>query len=140
MWNLFRQEKETKVIKERTLRDIKNIFEHEKEEEEYYKPVRVSNFWSNNYIEYEINGNRNKTLSVEEYLNKISPHLKDIINNFKKSDTWKIQLTIANNFASSIDNDKEVIMHSKSDNREIMINYKADELIEELFDSLNKRY
>ena len=140
MWNLFRQEKETKVIKERTLRDIKNIFEHEKEEEEYYKPVRVSNFWSNNYIEYEINGNRNKTLSVEEYLNKISPHLKDIINNFKKSDTWKIQLTIANNFASSIDNDKEVIMHSKSDNREIMINHKADELIEELFDSLNKRY
>ena len=39
MWNLFRQEKETKVIKERTLRDIKNIFEHEKEEEKYYKPV-----------------------------------------------------------------------------------------------------
>ena len=100
----------------------------------------MSNFWSNNSIEYEINGDRNKTLSVEEYLNKISPHLKDIINNFKKSDTWKIQLTIANNFASSIDNDKEVIMHSKSDNREIMINHKADELIEELFDSLNKRY
>ena len=35
-------------------------------------------------------------VSVEEYLNKISPYLKDIINNLKKSDTWKIQLTIAN--------------------------------------------
>ena len=32
--------------------------------------------------------------------------LKDI-NNLKKSDTWKIQLTIANNFISSIDNDEE---------------------------------
>ena len=26
-------------------------------------------FWSNNYVEYESNNDRNKTLSVEEYLN-----------------------------------------------------------------------
>ena len=56
----------------------------------YYKPVRVSNFWSNRYIEYD---DRNKTLSVEEYLNKIIPYLKDIINNLKKSNTLRIQLT-----------------------------------------------
>ena len=86
----LRQEKEAKSIKDRVLRNIKNLFEHEKEEENYYKPVRVSNFWSNNYIEYKSNGDRNKTLSVEEYLNKIRPYLKDIINNLKKSDTWKI--------------------------------------------------
>ena len=70
--NLFRQAKETNAIKDRILRDIKNLLEHENEEENYYKPVRVSNFWSNSYIEYESNGDRNKTLSVEEYLNKIS--------------------------------------------------------------------
>ena len=29
-----------------------NLFEHETEKN-YYKPVRVSNFWSNNFIEYE---------------------------------------------------------------------------------------
>ena len=34
----------------------------------------------------------NKTLSIEEYLDKIKPYLKDIINNLKKIDTWKIQL------------------------------------------------
>ena len=34
----------------RILRDIKNHFEHE-EKENYYKPVRVGNFWSNNYFE-----------------------------------------------------------------------------------------
>ena len=67
------------------LSDIKNLFEHE-EEENCYKPVRISNYWSNNYIEYESNSDRNKTLSVEEYLKKISPYLKDIIKNFKKSD------------------------------------------------------
>ena len=70
----------------------------------------------------------------------VSPYLKDIINNLKKSDTWKIQLSIANNFISSIDNDEEHVMHSKSDNIEIMINDEADEVIKELFDSLKNRY
>ena len=86
----LRQEKETKAIKNRKLRDIKNLFEHEKEEKKYYKPVRVSTFWSNNYIEYKSNGDISKALSVIEYLIKIRPYLKDIMNNLKKSETWKI--------------------------------------------------
>ena len=76
----------------------------------------------------------------QEYLNKIRPYLKDIRNNLKKSDSWKIQLAIANNFISFIDNDEECVMHSKSDNIEIMINDEAGEVIEELFDSLKNRY
>ena len=48
-----------RYIKGIILRDIKNLFENE-EEEHYYKPVRVCNFWSNSYIEYESNGDRNK--------------------------------------------------------------------------------
>ena len=36
------------------LRDIKKFFEHR--EENYYKTVTINNFWSNNYIKYEING------------------------------------------------------------------------------------
>ena len=43
----------------------------------------MSNFWSNSYIEYESNGDRNKTPSVEEYLNKIRSYLKDNRNNLK---------------------------------------------------------
>ena len=62
------------------LRDIKNIFKPEKEEENYYKPVRVTNFYSNNYNEYGSDCNGSKTLSVEEYVNEIRPYLKDIIN------------------------------------------------------------
>ena len=74
-------------------------------------------------------------LSVEEYLNKIRSYLKDIINNIKKSGTWKIQLTMAITYIPSIDNDEERIMHSKSDNIEIMVNDEADEVIKEPFDS-----
>ena len=74
--NLFRLEKEIKAIKYRIIRNIRNLFEYE-EEENYYKLVRVSNFWSK--------GDR-KTLSAEEYLNKIRPYFKDI-ENIKKYDT-----------------------------------------------------
>ena len=126
--NLFRLKTETKSIKDGTLRDIKNLFEHE-EEENYYKSVRISNFGGTNYIEYKSNGDRNKSLLLEKYVNKIRPYLKDIVNNFKTSDTWKIQLTIANNFISSIDNDEECVKHSKSTNIEIMINDEAEEAI-----------
>ena len=48
-------------------------------------------------MEYERNDDRIKTQSVEEYLNKIRPYLKDIINNLKKYGKRKIQRTIANN-------------------------------------------
>ena len=65
--------------------------------------------------------------------------LKDIINNLKNSDMWRIQLTIANNFICSIDNDEEHVMHSRSDNIEIMTNDRANEVIKELFDSLKNR-
>ena len=42
--NLFRLEKEAKAIKDRRLTDIKNLFKHEEKEENYYKPIRASNF------------------------------------------------------------------------------------------------
>ena len=85
---------------------------------------------SKNYIEYKNNGDTNKALPLEEYLNKIRPYLKYIINDLKKSDSWKVQLTIAINFISS---DEEHVMYSKSDNIEIIINGKADEVIKGLF-------
>ena len=44
------------------LRDNKYLFEHE--EKHYYKQVRESHFWNNNFIEHESNGDGNKTLSV----------------------------------------------------------------------------
>ena len=56
------------------------------------------------------------------------------------SDTWGIQLAIANNFISSISNDEERVMDSKNDNIEIMINDEADQVIKELFNSLKNRY
>ena len=57
-----------------------------------------------NYIEYKKESDRNKTLPVEKYLDKIRIYLKDIINNLKKSCKLKVQLTIPNKPISFIDN------------------------------------
>ena len=75
--------------------------------------MRASNFWSSNYIEYKSNDDKSKTLSVEEYLHEIRQYLKEIINNLRRFDTWKIQLKIANNLLFFTDNDEEYVMHSK---------------------------
>ena len=96
--------------------------------------MRVSNFCSNNYTENKTNGDRNKTLPVKEYPNKIRPYLKGIINNLKKFDTFKIQLTTANNLISYTDNDEGHIMHSRNDYIKMKINDEADEVIKDLFD------
>ena len=53
---------------------------------------------------------------------------------------WKIKLTIANNFISSIENDEDRVMNWKNDNIEIMINDEADEVLKQIFDSLKNRY
>ena len=48
--NSFRLKKYVKGIKDIVLRNIKNLFECEKEEENCYKQFRVNNFWSNTYV------------------------------------------------------------------------------------------
>ena len=90
-----KQKHNERLIKDKIIRDIRTLSE---QEEDYYKPKRVSNFWSNNYIEYKSNGNKNK--SLDEYLNKTKTYLREIIIDLQSSDTSKIQLTIATNFIS----------------------------------------
>ena len=51
----------------------------------------------------------------------------------------EIQLTIANKFIPSTDNNEERVMHSKNDYIKTMINNEAEEVIKELYDSLKKK-
>ena len=66
--------------------------------------------------------------------------MRDIILNLQKSDAWKIQLTIAVNFISSRDANEEYVMHSKIDDIEFLSNDNANEVTNELFESLLSRY
>ena len=80
-----KQEHIERLIKDRIIRDIRSRFEQQ--EEDYSNPKSVSNFWNNNYIEYESNGDRN--LSLDKYLSKIKPYLRNIIIDLQSSGTWK---------------------------------------------------
>ena len=62
--------------------------------------------------------------------------MRDTIINLQKSNTWKIQLTIAINFISSKGVDEEHAIHSKSNNIEFMSCYNANGVVDEIFESL----
>ena len=51
-------------------------------DEDYYKPIKITSVFDNenNYIEYESKGDKNKNLSVKEYLYMIRPYLCYMIN------------------------------------------------------------
>ena len=65
---------------------------------------------NNNYIEYESNGDKNRSLSLDEYVNIFEPYLRNIIIDLQNSDTWKIKLTIPINIISSKDAEEEHVM------------------------------
>ena len=132
--------KEKKIIRDirkenfnedKMLREIRTLFEPE---EKYYEPIRIGNAFSSNYIEYESNGDKDKTLLIEGIFNKIRPYLSMMMNYLKTQGEWKIQLAQPVNFISSKDSNETRTMHSNSDNTEIVLGYKADEIMEELFD------
>ena len=81
--NPFRLKNENEASKDRIIRDIRNLFEQEKS----------VIFGASVILNMEVM--EKKTLSIEEYLNKIRPHLKNVMNHLQKADVWKIRLIIA---------------------------------------------
>ena len=138
-WNRTKK-KETnqRLIYDRIIRTL-----FDQQEEHYYKPKRLItnwNIWNNNYTEYEINGDKNRNLSLDEYLNKIKPYLRNTIIDLQNSGTSKIQLTIAINFISSKDAEEERVIYSRSDNIKFTSFDDPTEYTDELFESLRLRY
>ena len=123
---------------DRIIGDIRALFEQE--EEDYYEPKRVSNFWNNNYIKHESNGDKNRNLSLDEYLNKSKPNLRNITIDLQNSDAWKVQLTIAVNFISSKNAQEERVMHSSSSSVKFTPDSDANGFIDKLFNSHDSRY
>ena len=126
-------------------------------DEDYYKPIITNHDFNRDYIEYESKGDKDKILSIKEYLDMIKPYLSNIINNhktqgkwkvhsgntvidYKTQGEWKIQLTMPINSTSSKDSEETRTMHTKSHNIEIMVGGETDEIIEELFECLLQRY
>ena len=141
------------------IRDVKDLFDL-LIDEDYCKPIITNSVFNNNYIQYESMGDKekDKNLSIKEYIDVIRLYLSDIINNHKAQGKcrihsgntiiehktqgeWKIHLTMAINFISSKkDSDETRTMRTKSNNIKIMMGSETDEINEEIFKSFLKRY
>ena len=117
-------------------------------DEDYYKPIKVNGAFNDNYIKYESRGDKNKTLSLKEYLQTIIPYLHDLTNGHKTTmklhdkaiGEWKIQLAIQTNFISSKDSGETRIVQAWSDNIEIIMGSKTNDIINRLIDPLLQEY
>ena len=66
--------------------------------------------------------------------------MNNIINDHKTEGGWKIQITMEIQFFTSEDSNETRTMYTRSDDIEIMMGNEKDEIIEELFESLLKKY
>ena len=93
----------------------------ETSEEDYYKPIFVKRSHKGNYKYYESNGDKEKILSVKQYLNKITPYLYDLINDHRIARrVQKIQINMHVNLISSRDTEETRTYYVWSDNVSIM--------------------
>ena len=68
-------------------------------------------------------------------------YLRELIAKYKLNGEWKVQLIAEINFISlKPGSDETCIMHTRSDNIEIMIGKDNDEVIEDLFKSFLQKY
>ena len=122
----------------RGIKNVQDLFKLSIDKD-YYKPTLVKSGYNDNYTRYESKGD--KILTVKEYLGLIEPYLADMIIDYKNKGAWKIQLTAEINFTSlKPDSNETRIMHTKSDNGEIMVGSDTNDVIKELFKSFLQRY
>ena len=125
------------------IRDIENLFDNDNDND-YYKPILVESSFKNNYKYYESRGDKDKKLSVKQYLYKIMPYLSDLINDHKtirnNSNKCKIQINMLVNFISSNDTGEIRTIFLWSDNKEIRSGNETDDIIKGLLNSFLTNY
>ena len=120
------------------IKDIENLYKI-LIDKDYYKPKLYKSGYNKNYAQYESKGD--KILSLKEYLNLIEKYLRELLEEYKQKGEWKVQLTIEVNLISlKPGSDETRIMYTRSNNIEMMFGDDNDDIIEQLFESLLKKY
>ena len=108
-------------------------------DEDYYKPISVKSSFDESYKYYKSRGDKDKKLSIEQYLDVIKPYLSDLINENKEIETssneWKIQINMQINFASSNDTGEIRTVFVWSDYEEIRLGNETDGIVKRLINS-----
>ena len=101
--------------------ELDKLFEHH----EYYKPIVARSSFEGNYVKYTSSGDFTSSIGV--YFENSKFYLSNLIYYVLKGE-WKIQLSMQISFISPT-NEETDIMHSKSDNIEIMRGRSTDEIV-----------
>ena len=121
------------------IRGIENLFD-EASEEDYYKPISVKSSFKVN-CKYESKGDKEKRLSVKQYLKNITSHLYDLINDHRIARrVWKIQISMRVNSISSEGTGETRTIYVWSDNVSIMRGSDTVDIIREIFRSFLRNY
>ena len=102
--------------------ELDKLFEHH----EYYKPIVARSSFEGNYVKYTSSGDFTSSIGV--YFENIKFYLSNLIYYYMLKGEWKIQLSMQISFISPT-NEETDIMHSKSDNIEIMRGRGTDEIV-----------
>ena len=112
--------------------------------EDYYKPILVKSFFNESHKYYESRGDKDKKLSIEQYLDIIRPYLSDLINENKAIETssneWKIQINMHINFVSSNATGEIRTVFVQSDNEEIRLGNETDDIVKRIINSFLNNY
>ena len=113
--------------------ELDKLFEHY----EYYKPIVSRSSFEGNYVKYTSSGDFTSSIGV--YFENIKFYLSNLIYYYMLKGEWKIQLSMQISFISPT-NEETDIMHSKSDNIEIMRGIDTNNIVNRLIESFKQRY
>ena len=113
--------------------ELDKLFEHY----EYYKPILTRSSFEGNYVKYTSPGDF--TSSIGAHFENIKFYLGNLIYYYMLKGEWKIQLSMHVSFISPI-NEETDIMHSKSDNVEIIRRRSTNDILNRLIETFKQRY
>lgn len=107
--------------------------------DKYYGPLIIDSSFLKGYERYQISGDMNKELSLNDYLNTIRSNVEELLNRQKVIDTKNVQLSISTIFLNCLTNETtEKFIYSH--NFELRSTDDKKEKETKLFNSLLKRF
>ena len=114
------------------------------DDDDYYRPILVKSYFDKNYKYYESRDDKDKKLSIKQYIDMIKPYLRDLINENKATETssneWQIQINMRVNFLSSNDSGEFRTIFVLSDNEENRLGNKRGDIVKRLINSFLNNY
>ena len=125
------------------IRNTENAFDNI-DDNDYYKQILINSSFDENYKFYETKDNKDKKLSIEQYLDMIKPYLSGLINESKAIEDnfneWEIQINMLVNFVSSNDTREIRTIFELSDNEQIWLSNETDDIVKRLINSFLNKY